>query len=206
MQNVAEGMEVYEATITRHLLEELPFMASENIMMAAVAAGGDRQTLHQVIRNHSVQAGNRVKREGATNDLIERLRQDPHFANVALDSFMDPSKYVGRAPEQVDEFVAEVVAPIRARYTTSYRKLIESLTAMASLPIAVLISGGGTTLRNLLEHRDAGKLNVDFRMVISSKASAFGLTYAQNANIPSHIVSKRQYASPEEHSAAVCFT
>ena len=117
MQNVAEGMEVYEATITRHLLEELPFMASENIMMAAVAAGGDRQTLHQVIRNHSVQAGNRVKREGASNDLIERLRQDPHFAGVSLDSFMDPSKYVGRAPEQVDEFVAEVVAPIRARYT-----------------------------------------------------------------------------------------
>lgn len=116
MQNVAAGMVVYEATISRHLLEELPFMASENIMMAAVAAGGDRQELHEVIRDHSVKAGQRVKFEGASNDLIERLRHDPRFAAVAFDAVMDPSKYVGRAPQQVDEFVAEVVEPIRARY------------------------------------------------------------------------------------------
>ncbi len=119
MQNVAAGMEVYEATITRHLLEELPFMASENIMMAGVAAGGDRQTLHKVIRDHSVEAGKRVKREGASNDLVERLRQDPHFAGVSFDALLDPARYVGRAPQQVDEFVNEVIAPIRARYTES---------------------------------------------------------------------------------------
>lgn len=74
---------------------------------------------------------------------------------------------------------------------------------MARLPIAVLISGGGTTLRNLLEQRDAGQLDVDFRLVVSSKASAFGLTYAHSASIPAEVISKRQYASAEAHSAAV---
>ena len=74
---------------------------------------------------------------------------------------------------------------------------------MALLPIAVLISGGGTTLRNLLEYRDAGKLNVDFRLVLSSKASAYGLTYARDANIPTAVISKRSFASSQEHSAAV---
>lgn len=74
---------------------------------------------------------------------------------------------------------------------------------MNRLPIAVLISGGGTTLRNLLEYRDAGKLDVDFRLVISSKQSAYGLTYAQQAGIPSVVVSKRKFATAEEHSACV---
>ncbi len=74
---------------------------------------------------------------------------------------------------------------------------------MAGLPVAVLISGGGTTLRNLLQHRDAGKLDVDFRLVISSKASAFGLTYAQQASVPSLVISKRKFDSIEAHSQAV---
>ncbi|MCC6512354.1 MAG: adenylosuccinate lyase [Pirellulaceae bacterium] len=116
MQNVAAGLDVYEATITKNLLEELPFMASENIMMAAVAAGADRQEIHEQIRQHSVQAGRRVKSEGASNDLMQRLAQDPHFAGLKLAEFVDPAKYVGRAPEQVDEFLAEIVAPIHARY------------------------------------------------------------------------------------------
>ncbi len=116
MQNVAAGLDVYEATITKNLLEELPFMASENIMMAAVAAGADRQEIHEQIRQHSVQAGRRVKSEGASNDLMQRLAQDPHFAGLKLAEFVDPAKYVGRAPEQVDEFLAEIVAPIHVRY------------------------------------------------------------------------------------------
>jgi adenylosuccinate lyase len=116
MQNVASGMDVYSATITKNLREELPFMATENILMAAVASGADRQEVHERIRSHSVAAGKRVKLEGASNDLMERLAGDPHFAGIALDDLLDPSAHVGRAPEQVDEFLTEVVEPIRARY------------------------------------------------------------------------------------------
>ncbi len=116
MLNVASGLDVYEATIARNLREELPFMASENIMMAAVAAGGDRQEIHELIRTHSVAAGKRVKSEGAANDLLDRLSADPHFAGLEFSKLLDPADYVGRAPEQVDEFVAEVVEPIRSRY------------------------------------------------------------------------------------------
>lgn len=116
MNNVASGLDVYEATITKNLREELPFMASENIMMAAVAAGGDRQEIHELIRSHSVAAGRRVKLEGASNDLMDRLAGDPQFSGVALDKLLDPAHYVGRAPEQVDDFLAEVIAPIRARH------------------------------------------------------------------------------------------
>lgn len=117
MQNVARGLEVYESTISKNLREELPFMASENIMMAAVAAGADRQEIHELIRSHSVAAGRRVKHEGASNDLIERLGADPHFAGIELGKLMDPAAYVGRAPQQVDEFLAEVIEPIRSRYS-----------------------------------------------------------------------------------------
>lgn len=117
MHNVARGMEVYEPTVAKNLREELPFMASENIMMAAVAKGADRQEIHELIRSHSVAAGRRVKLEGASNDLIERLSADPHFAGIELGKLLDPAAYVGRAPQQVDEFLAEVVEPIRSRYT-----------------------------------------------------------------------------------------
>lgn len=116
MQNVFSGLVVYEATIRANLLAELPFMASENLMMAAVKQGADRQEAHEVIRRHSQDAAQRVKREGAANDLLERLRNEPMFAKVDLDSVMDPSAFVGRAPEQVDAFIADIVEPIRARY------------------------------------------------------------------------------------------
>ncbi len=116
MQNVATGMDVYESTLLKNLREELPFMASENIMMAAVAAGADRQEIHERIREHSVAAGKRVKMEGASNDLMERLASDPHFEKVDLSQVLDPLAYVGRAPEQVDEFISEVTAPILERY------------------------------------------------------------------------------------------
>lgn len=114
-QNIAEGLVVYPKVIERHLRDELPFMATENILMAAVAAGGDRQDLHERIRRHSVAAAARVKQEGESNDLLERLEQDSAFAQVAIGDVSDPGRYVGRAPQQVGEFLADVVAPIRKR-------------------------------------------------------------------------------------------
>ncbi len=88
-------------------------MASENLLMAAVAAGGDRQKLHELISRHSQAAAAVVKQEGRPNDLIERLAADPAFAKVNVAAALDPSAFVGRAPEQVDEFIASVVAPIQ---------------------------------------------------------------------------------------------
>ena len=116
LANVTAGLVVYPKVIASRLLAELPFMASENIMMAAVAAGGDRQTLHERIRQHSQAAAAQVKQQGAANDLLERLKGDKLFAAVDLAATVDPARFVGRAPEQVDEFVATVVEPIRQRY------------------------------------------------------------------------------------------
>jgi adenylosuccinate lyase len=115
-QNVTAGLVVYPRVIAASLEAELPFMATENILMAAVAAGGDRQELHERIRQHSLAAAAVVKNEGGKNDLMARLAADPAFANVDLCGVLDASQFVGRAPEQVDEFLAEIVAPIRAKY------------------------------------------------------------------------------------------
>lgn len=115
-QNVASGLVVYPQVISKHLAEELPFMATENILMAAASAGGDRQDLHERIRRHSQAAAKVVKEQGGANDLIERLSSDPAFAKVDFASALDAQKFVGRAPQQVDEFLAEVAEPIRARY------------------------------------------------------------------------------------------
>ena len=115
-QNVTTGLVVYPKVIALHLEAELPFMATENILMAAVAAGGDRQDLHERIRRHSQAAAAVVKEQGGRNDLLERLAADPAFGRVNLAAVTKPSQYVGRAPRQVDDFVAEVVEPIRAKY------------------------------------------------------------------------------------------
>jgi len=115
-ENVASGLVVYPQVIGRHLAEELPFMATEAILMAAVAGGGDRQDLHERIRQHSQAAAAEVKQKGAANDLMQRLAMDTAFKTVNLDEMLDPARFVGRAPEQVDEFLEEVVAPIRKRY------------------------------------------------------------------------------------------
>jgi adenylosuccinate lyase len=115
-QNIATGLVVYPKVIAQRLDAELPFMATENVLMAAVAAGGDRQELHERIRRHSQAAAAMVKQHGAANDLMERLQADPAFARVDLADVLDPAKFIGRGPEQVDEFLAEVIAPIRARY------------------------------------------------------------------------------------------
>ncbi|MEO1128165.1 MAG: lyase family protein [Planctomycetota bacterium] len=113
MHNVASGIEVHEATVRKNLMAELPFMATENIMMEAVGLGRDRQEVHEAIRMHSQAAGARVKNEGADNDLIERLRNEPLLEGVDLDAQLDPMKYVGLSVEQTERFVAEVIEPLR---------------------------------------------------------------------------------------------
>jgi adenylosuccinate lyase len=115
-QNVASGLVAYPNVIAKHLAEELPFMATENILMVGVAAGGDRQDLHERIRRHSQAAANMVKQQGIANDLIDRLKADEAFAQVDFAAAMDAKKFVGRAPQQVDEFLAETVEKIRQRY------------------------------------------------------------------------------------------
>ncbi|TWT43238.1 adenylosuccinate lyase [Botrimarina hoheduenensis] len=115
-ENVARGLVAYPQVIARNLAAELPFMITENVLMEAVKAGGDRQELHERIRQHSQAAGAVVKQQGGANDLLDRLRGDKAFAAVDLDQIADPAQLVGRAPEQVDEFLAEVVEPIRQRY------------------------------------------------------------------------------------------
>jgi adenylosuccinate lyase len=124
-QNVATGLVVYPQVIAKHLAEELPFMATENILMAGVAAGGDRQDLHERIRRHSQAAAKVVKEQGGANDLIERLKGDAAFAKVDVAGSLDAGKFVGRAPEQVDEFVAEIVEPIRKRYANTSQQPAE---------------------------------------------------------------------------------
>ncbi len=117
-RNVVDGLVVYPKVIAKHLDEELPFMATEEILMAGVRAGGDRQELHELIRIHSNEAGRQVKEQGQPNDLIERLKSEPGFAKVDLTGALDPIRFVGRAPEQVDRFIQDVIEPIRRRYPT----------------------------------------------------------------------------------------
>ena len=114
--NVSQGLVVHPKVVERHLAAELPFMATETILMEAVRRGGDRQSLHEAIRQHSVAAGARVKAEGLDNDMLDRLRDDPAFASVKddLESLCDPRRFVGRAPEQVEEFLTVEVDPLVA--------------------------------------------------------------------------------------------
>lgn len=112
--NVVDGLVVYPKVIEKHMMAELPFMATENIMMDAVKAGGDRQELHERIRVLSMEAGRTVKEEGKDNNLLELIAADPAF-NMSLEELqktMDPSRYVGRAPRQVEIFLKNVIAPI----------------------------------------------------------------------------------------------
>ena len=112
--NVVDGLVVYPKVIEKRLMSELPFMATENIMMDAVKAGGDRQELHEKIRTLSMQAGKNVKEEGLDNNLLELIAADPAF-NMTLEELqktMDPKKYTGRSEEQVEEFIGDVIQPI----------------------------------------------------------------------------------------------
>ncbi|MGG7160402.1 adenylosuccinate lyase [Clostridium baratii] len=112
--NISENMVVYDKVIAAHVNRELPFMATENIIMEAVKGGGDRQELHELIREHSMQAAARVKGEGLDNDLIERIIEDDRIklSEEEINNIINPSKFIGRAPSQVEEFISEYVKPI----------------------------------------------------------------------------------------------
>lgn len=120
MHTVASGLVVNEAMVRKNLMLELPFMATENILMEAVKAGGDRQDLHEKIRVHSQEAGHRVKQEGLDNDLIDRLKADPDFAPIhhmlTEDQILNPMNFIGRSVEQTERFLKEVVEPLKDRY------------------------------------------------------------------------------------------
>ena len=113
-RNVVDGLVVYPKVINQHLMNELPFMATENIMMDAVKKGGDRQELHERIRQHSMEAGKTVKMEGKKHDLLERIAADPMFGLTIdeLNAIMEPKNFVGRAPQQTVEFVEGYVIPV----------------------------------------------------------------------------------------------
>lgn len=116
--NIAQGMVVYPKVINAHIMAELPFMATENIMMRAVKKGGDRQELHEKIRVLSMEAGKTVKIEGKPNDLLTRIANDKTFnlSKEELNELLNPNDYVGRAPEQTEEFVSEYVNPVISKY------------------------------------------------------------------------------------------
>ena len=116
--NVTAGLVVYDRVVRRRVMEKLPFMSTENIMMEAVKRGGNRQELHEALREHSHAAARRVKLEGGSNDLIDRVVADPLFplTREEIDAQMAPEKYVGRAPSQVTEFLRDEIAPLLARY------------------------------------------------------------------------------------------
>ena len=117
-ENVAANLVVYPKVIEKHIREELSFMATENILMDAVKAGGDRQALHERIRTHSLAAGRRVKEEGLDNDLLERIAADPAFglSREEILRRLDPADYIGCCPEQVDRFLQQEVQPVLDRY------------------------------------------------------------------------------------------
>ncbi len=115
-ENVTSGLVVYPKVVAAALAAELPFMATESILMAAVAGGGDRQDLHERIRQHSQAAAAVIKEQGGANDLIGRLRADKAFGAVDFETALDPQQFIGRAPEQVDEFLRDVIEPIRKRH------------------------------------------------------------------------------------------
>jgi len=125
LMNVCSGLVVYPKVIEMRLRNELPFMATENIMMGAVLKGGDRQELHERIRTHSLMAAKVVKEEGKPNDLMERICADPAFGLTSkeAEALLEPSLYVGRAPQQVEEFIKEVVQPVLDRdYVNHFEK------------------------------------------------------------------------------------
>ena len=117
--NVTDGLIVYEKRVQANLLKEMPFLATERLIMEAVKNGADRQDAHEVVRAHAIEVARCIKEEAAENDLLERLGKEPMFAGIDLASSTDPSTFIGLAAEQVDAFVQEVVDPIRSKYKDS---------------------------------------------------------------------------------------
>ncbi|KAH9640681.1 hypothetical protein HF086_007252 [Spodoptera exigua] len=130
--NICQGLVVYPKVIARHIDQELPFMATENIIMAMVQAGGDRQVCHEKIRVLSHEAGAQVKQHGKDNDLIERVKNDSYFAPIIsqLDKILDASTFIGRAPEQVTEFIEEEVKPVLNKYKHSLDEVAKPVALM----------------------------------------------------------------------------
>ena len=122
--NITDGLQLWPKVIEKRVRAELPFMATENLLMEAVKHGGNRQELHEVIRRHSMAAVRRVKEEGAENDLLERLKSDPAFACIReqFDSLVNPRTFVGRAPEQVEEFLTGSIRPMLEKYRNELEK------------------------------------------------------------------------------------
>ena len=118
MRNVASGLVVYPAVIEKRINAELPFMATENIIMAMVQEGGDRQDVHEAIRRHSMAASYQVKAKGEDNDLLKRIRKDEYFTPIhaILDQLLDPSTFIGRAPQQVEQFLKQEVDPAVSKW------------------------------------------------------------------------------------------
>jgi adenylosuccinate lyase len=123
--NVLDGLVVYPRVIDARVQAELPFMATENVLMAGVKAGGSRQDLHERIRQHSHAAADQVKQLGKPNDLMDRLKTDAAFDKIDLKAVLDPKLYIGRCSEQVGEFLAEVVAPVRRKYRRVLNRKVE---------------------------------------------------------------------------------
>lgn len=123
--NITQGLVVYPKVIERHIAQELPFMSAENVIMAMVKAGGDRQVCHEKIRVLSHEAGAQVKKHGKDNDLVERIKADPYFAPIIgqLEKILDARTFIGRCPDQVDEFVDEEVNPILERYSEHLKNI-----------------------------------------------------------------------------------
>ena len=135
-QNIVEGLVTYPKIMARHIAEELPFMATENILMAAVKAGGDRQALHEKIRRHSQEAARQVKVEGGANDLIERLKADKAFKKVDIDGELDPARFIGRAPSRSTS----------SWPSSSGRSWRQTPTSSGPRPISTCEVGGGQAL------------------------------------------------------------
>jgi adenylosuccinate lyase len=127
MENIAGGLEVHPARIRRRLADELPFMATEELIVRAVRAGGDRQQAHERIRQHSIEAARALKNGADRNDMLDRLAADPAFpvSTDDMHSALDPNRFVGRAPQQVDEFLDQVVEPILAGHAPAEEGLEE---------------------------------------------------------------------------------
>jgi len=123
--NVTDGLVIYPKVIAVRVAAELPFMATENILMAAVKAGGNRQELHEKIRLHSHAAAAQVKKFGRPNDLINRLKADIAFSKINFEKVLDPKHYIGRAPQQVDEFIRDIVTPLCRKYRRQLNKKVE---------------------------------------------------------------------------------
>jgi adenylosuccinate lyase len=118
-QNITAGLVVHPPVIARHVAEQLPFMATENLLMAAVRAGGDRQTLHERIRVHALAAAERLKDGASDNDLVDRLRHDPAFPPLDFETVLAPDQFIGRSSRQVQEFLRSEVDPILKRHSGS---------------------------------------------------------------------------------------